>query len=541
MFVNSSCKVLLISSLFIGFSSFAQNSAKSESGPNFKTVQNWFNLDPTDDKINGISTEKAYELVKDKKSTPIVVAIIDSGIEIDHEDLKGKIWTNEKEIPNNGLDDDKNGYIDDINGWDFLGNANGNDLTYETLEITREYKKYLHLIEPIDALNATAEQKVILERYKMLKAKYDEKVEDIDKKGGRFFLQLYDNYNNAKTELKTAFKVDEITDDILNKISSTSEEKLQKAKKVFQLLEQVGLKEEDLQEGYDYFNALINYGLNEDYNGRSEIIKDNLLELNEKGYGNNEVEGPNAFHGTHVAGIIAANRKNEIGMKGVADNVKIMTLRAVPDGDERDKDVANAIKYAANNGARVINMSFGKAISPEKSAVDEAVKYAENKGVLIVHAAGNDNLDLDIESNFPNKIYNDNTRCNNWIEVGAMSWEAKQDMVASFSNYGKKSVDVFAPGKDLYSLGINGKYREMSGTSMAAPVVSGMAAMIWSYFPNLSAVQVKSLIIESCSNLGNNEVIVPGKNTVTQFKNLSVTGGEVNLFKAIKLAQNISN
>lgn len=392
------------------FSNYAQNGKSSQ--PDLKTEFNWHNLDANTDKINGISTEKAYQtILKNKKSSPVVVAIIDSGIEIDHFELNGKIWTNEKEIAGNGIDDDKNGYVDDVNGWDFLGNKNGEDLAFETLEMTREMLKYSKLVEPIDALNATKEEKKNIETYKKLKEKHDSKAKELDDQGGRFFIQLYENYQTAKSDIKAEFNVEEVNAEVLDKITLISNEKLQKAKKIYKILEEVNLDEAKLEEGYEYFNSLINYGLNEEYNGRIEIVGDDLSNLNEKGYGNNEVEGPNAYHGTHVAGIIAADRNNEIGVKGIADNVKIMTLRAVPNGDERDKDVANAIRYAVDNGARVINMSFGKGFSPEKEYVDAALKYAESKNVLMVHGAGNDNLDLDVEDSFPNKFYKTGESC----------------------------------------------------------------------------------------------------------------------------------
>lgn len=532
--------IIVVAILANQFTNYAQNGKISK--PELKTEFNWHNLDANIDKINGISTEKAYQtILKDKKSVPVVVAIIDSGIEIDHLELAGKIWINEKEIAGNGIDDDNNGYIDDINGWDFLGNKKGEDLEFETLEMTRELVKYSKLVEPIDALNATKEEKLIIENYKKLKEKHDSKAKELDEQGGRFYIQLYENYQVAKSDIKAEFNVEEVNSEVLDKITLISNEKLQKAKKIFKILEEVNLDEEKLEEGYEYFNALINHGLNEEFNGRNEIVGDDLNNLSEKGYGNNEVEGPNAYHGTHVAGIIGANRNNEIGVKGIADNVKIMALRAVPNGDERDKDVANAIRYAVDNGARVINMSFGKGFSPEKEYVDAALKYAEFKNVLMIHGAGNDNLDLDVEDSFPNKYYKSGETCKTWLDVGATSWKNGDEMMAEFSNYGKKSVDIFAPGVAIYSLGINGKYREMDGTSMASPVVAGVAALIMSYYPRLSALQVKEILMESATKFGNNEVYIPGKTVKSQFKNFSVTGGVVNTYKAIEIAEKMNS
>ena len=507
-----------------------------------KTKPNWFNLDPEKDHINGISTEKAYEtILKNMKSSPVVVAIIDSGVEIDHEELVGKIWVNEKEIPNNKIDDDTNGYIDDVNGWDFLGNPAGDDLQYESMELTREYVKYMHLSENIDPAKATKQEKLVLEQYKFLKKKYEAKTEEIESKGGRFYIQLYENYVEAKKIIQNEFEVETVDQTVLDKITLVSNEKLQKAKKIFEIIKEVDLNEENLTEGYHYFNSLINYGLNTDYNGRYDIIGDNISMLNQKGYGNNEVEGPDASHGTHVAGIVAANRNNKLGISGIADNVKIMVVRAVPDGDERDKDVANGIRYAADNGAKIINMSFGKHFSPDKEYVDEALKYAESKGVLMIHGAGNDAENLDEVESYPNKYYKNNTGiCQTWLEVGATSWKPGMDAVADFSNYGKKNVDIFAPGVDIYSLATDGKYDEKSGTSMAAPVVTGAAALILSYFPNLSAIELKEILMKSSQNNGLHDVYLPGKTSTTSFKNLSNTGGIVNIFQAILLAQKLT-
>jgi subtilisin family serine protease len=502
-----------------------------------KTKENWFNLDPKVDNINGVSTELAYKnLLKNKESKTVVVAIIDSGIEIDHDELKGKIWQNEKEIAGNGLDDDNNGYVDDINGWDFLGNSNGKDLEFESLELTREYVKYGKLVDKIDTLAASNNEKKILERFKLLKEKYEKKLAEIEEQGGSYYLEIHDTYMQAKLDLMSEFKVDKITDDLLKKVTENSSEKLQNAKKVYLLLAELGLTQEQLVAAYNYFNSLINYGVNLEYAGRETIIGDKIGQLTEVGYGNNEVEGPDAHHGTHVAGIIAANRNDNSGISGIAENVKIMALRAVPDGDERDKDVANAIRYAVNNGAKIINMSFGKAFSPEKEYVEEAIKYAESKNVLMVHAAGNEGEDLEITENFPNKFYNNGGACNTWITVGALSWKKGEDMVAEFSNYGAKSTDLFAPGVDIYSLNTNNKLMENSGTSMASPVVAGVAALVLSYFPTLTAVQLKEILFESSIKPYNLDVNVPNKTKKVPFNGLSTTGGIVNAYKAIELA-----
>ena len=272
-------------------------------------------------------------------------------------------------------------------------------------------------------------------------------------------------------------------------------------------------------------------------------------DINDRYYGNNDVMAGTPSHGTHCSGIIAAARNNGIGMDGIADNVKIMMVRAVPDGDEHDKDIANAIRYAVDNGAQIISMSFGKDFSPEKNWVDDAVKYAQSKDVLLVHAAGNDHKDIDTAENFPNPVYVNNTgRAKNFITVGASGDPTNGGFTASFSNYGKNEVDVFAPGVNIYSTLPGGnKYGNFSGTSMACPVVAGVGALILEYFPDLSAEQLKYVIEKSATPV-KEKVILPGtqktpggneESQMVDLSDISKSGGEVNAYEAIKLASTL--
>src|SRR5690606_39042630 len=304
---------------------------------------------------------------------------------------------------------------------------------------------------------------------------------------------------------------------------------------VSEFLDELGYYIDQLREGVDHYRVAVEYGYNTEFNSRA-IVGDNPDDLYEKGYGNNDVEGPDPRHGTHVAGIIAADRDNNLGVKGIADNVRIMSVRAVPNGDERDKDVANAIIYATDNGAHIINMSFGKAFSPGKEAVDKAVKYAESKGVLLIHAAGNDGDDLDKESNFPNKTFAAGGQSKSWLEIGASSWGADENMVGSFSNYGKKSVDLFAPGVQIYSTTPDDTYEHLQGTSMAAPATSGVAAILMSYFPHLTAEQVKDILRQSTRKFDGLQVTKPGSKDAVPFEQLSSSGGMINAYEAVKLA-----
>jgi subtilisin family serine protease len=518
----------------------------------------WFLKDPETDSVQGVSVEKTYlTLLKGKPSKPVLVAVIDSGVDIDHEDLKDVLWVNEDEIPNNGLDDDKNGYVDDIHGWNFIGGKNGN-VKEDTYEVTREYAR----LKPkygsvVDEKSVSKKDKAEYEHWKKVQAKYD--------RDSKFNTEQYDQYNQQYTMYLNIYGTIGYCDSILQKATgssvsksslasvSTTNDTVKFAKEtMIKILENVQAEDVavsdlmaelefalgQLVEAVNHYKTAVEFGYNMDFDSR-KVIGDDPNNLYEKGYGNSDVEGPDPKHGTHVAGIIGANRKNDIGVKGIADNVRIMSVRAVPNGDERDKDVANAIIYAADNGAKIINMSFGKAFSPGKEAVDKAVKHAESKGVLLIHAAGNDHDDLDIEANFPNRAYTKGGQAKNWLEIGASSWGADENFVGSFSNYGKKSVDLFAPGVQIYSTTPDNSYEDLQGTSMACPATSGVAAVLMSYFPDLSAAQVKDILRQSTRKFDGLKVTKPGTKDEVPFEQLSMTGGMVNAYEAVKLAMTI--
>lgn len=509
-----------------------------------KRPDNWFNLDPTNDKINGVSTERAYaELLKDKKSTTIIVGVLDSGVDFNHEDLKDVMWTNPGEIPGNGIDDDKNGYIDDIHGWNFLGNKDGRNVECENLESTRLYRKLKPKYEgKTEADLKTKEEK---EEFKLYVAAKTNWALNKDKFEGSYnqVKFLYEGLNRLVTKIKDQQKISSIDAAALEKFEAT-----EKSDKQMKLIATAMLKNgdaknldeamEELKEGYDQLRPYVECGVNLDFDPRS-IVGDDYNNPNDRNYGNPDCNGPNSFHGTHVAGIIAAARKNGVGMDGVAADVKIMAVRCVPNGDERDKDVANAIRYAVDNGAKILNMSFGKKFSWDKKTVDEAIKYAESKGVLIIHAAGNDHVDIDIETHYPCKKYEDGKEASNFMDIGALSWKADDKIVAPFSNYGKKTVDVFSPGVDIYSTTPKNGYKDASGTSMAAPVACGVAAVLKSYYPSLTPQQIKKILIKSSlKTYKGKKVIKPGtKDEMIKFEKLGKNAGIVNLYEAIKMAE----
>jgi cell wall-associated protease len=536
-------KIFLLSLVFFSFSSlFAQN-----------VPNDWYYGNPGEG-YNGISMNKAYaEILKGKPSRTVVVAVIDSGIDIEHEDLKANIWINTGEIPDNGIDDDKNGYIDDVYGWNFIGGPDGANVGPDTYEAIRVYSSLKYKYENANPAKLNKDQKKEYEIF--LRAK-----DNVDKEIARAKASL-DQLNSVEERVMNALNTlankvgdSELTREMLDTINTNGNQDLAMAKNiVMQYLDasdintiegvKMQIKEEIQEDGKRHQDKL-DYSFNPDFDTRKTIVKDNYADPYERIYGNKDVTGPDAMHGTHVAGIVGAVRNNNIGMDGVADNVRLMSVRAVPDGDERDKDVANAIRYAVDNGATVINMSFGKGFSPEKKVVDEAVEYAAKKDVLLVHAAGNDGKDIEVNENYPTALLDKKTglfckkpkKVKNWIEVGALSYRDGEDVAATFSNYGKTKVDLFAPGVRIFSTMPGNEYAPLQGTSMAAPVVAGVAAVIRSHYPALTAEQVKEVIMKSVT-LITDEVKLPGSKTEKRkFSELSVSGGVVNLHNALQLA-----
>ena len=523
--------------------------------------KDWYHHDATNDGYNGTSAKKAFhELVKTNAGKPIVVAIIDSGIDIEHEDLKQNIWKNIDEIPTNGIDDDNNGYVDDVYGWNFIGGPNGKNVGAETYEATRIYGSLKYKYENADPKKLTKEQKKEYERFQQVKAEVESKrssAENTVAQISAFEAQVMKGINKIVRSMEEKQNDLQIlqSENVYKDLNLTEDPETAMAINVIREL----LKENpSLKSIYDIKSELVtalesekkdsqnklNYAYNPDYDSRKEIVMDNYADSNERIYGNNDVEGPDALHGTHVAGIVGAVIGNELGSDGIAKNVKLMSVRAVPDGDERDKDVANAIRYAVDNGASIINMSFGKGYSWDKDVVNEAVEYAAKNDVLLVHAAGNSAQNNDNTDNFPNDylgkkgfIFKKKKYAKNWVEVGALSYKKGEDMVAGFSNYGKTGVDLFSPGVMIYATVPGDKYQYLQGTSMASPVVAGVAAVIRSQYPALTAEQVKEVLMKSVTPI-NEEVKKPGtkgKEKVA-FKELSVTGGTVNLYNALKLA-----
>ncbi|MEL7340953.1 MAG: S8 family serine peptidase, partial [Bacteroidota bacterium] len=447
------------------------------------------------------------------------------------------IWVNKDEIPNNGIDDDKNGFVDDIHGWNFLGNAEGENIVMANLESTRIYRQYRDKFEGRNASSFSGEELKLFQLYNdarnavLAERKEMQNYQEI-------IDQIAETYTIIEEILAKEFGGTDFTKEEVEALQ-TSDMRLKEARRIYLLLAEDGIDGEGIAKQQEQISERLDYHLNLNYNSREEILGDDLSSLDYGEYGNNDVIGgkENAEHGTHVAGIVAADRGNDLGVEGIATDVQIMVLRTVPNGDEMDKDVANSIRYAVENGANIINMSFGKSFSPHSEMVAEAIKLAEEKGVLLVHAAGNDANNNDETGNYPNDLMGGSSI---WVEVGASDAEKGLSMVADFSNYGFSSVDVFAPGVDIYSTLPSDEYGKRSGTSMASPVVAGVAALIWSYYPELSAAELKEVLQSSAVYHGKQKVYRPtegGKKKKTRFKKLSATGSIINVDEAIKRAE----
>lgn len=520
---------------------FAQ---QAETEKEVTVPKNWHQLDPATSGFNGISLDKAYELVKSKKlkSTKILVAVIDSGIDTLHEDLKPVLWTNPKEIPGNGIDDDHNGYVDDVHGWNFLGGKDGRNVKEDSYEGARVYNKLKPKWEnkEVDSTKLSAAEKAEYAMY--LKAK-DKVVGGVDKEEVAYLKQLVPKFLAGDSAIRTQLGKEEYNGNDLKNAEITDPKGKMAKMLILNICKANNSYEISNQQLIDDINGQLrkaDAAENAPKEYRKEIVGDDESNINDRNYGNNDIMAGTPFHGTHCSGIIAAARNNGKGIDGIADNVSIMMLRAVPDGDEHDKDIANAIRYAVDNGARIISMSFGKDFSPEKQWVDDAFRYAEKKGVLLVHAAGNDAKNIDSADNFPNPVYvNGKGRASNVITVGASGDMKNGGLTASFSNYGKKETDVFAPGVSIYST-IPGDttYGNASGTSMACPVVAGIAALVLEHYPTLTPQQLK-YVIEKSTVPPTEKVNKPGTDEKVELSEICKTGGIVNAYGAMKLAGTI--
>lgn len=506
-------------------------------------LKNWGAMDLVTDTVPGMSVDKAYrELIKNRKGIPVIVGVIDSGTDIEHEDLKNVLWTNPGEIAGNGIDDDNNGFIDDVHGWNFLG-----DILAENMEFVRIVRKFEPKYGDKDESSISAADRKEFELYQKAKAEFEKEYAETMGNSTRYGMML-SQLKPAHEAMAEKFGKEDYTLEDLEAIENPSATEQQQIAMLGQMLSVAGSVPEVLEQiqgGVDYFSGRMesHFNMTEDFRG---VLGDDPDDITNNIYGDNNVLSidptrDNVKHGTHVSGIIGAERDNGIGMNGVANNIQIMTVRAVPDGDEYDKDIALAIRYAVDNGAKIINTSFGKYYSPHAQWVYDAIKYAADHDVLIVNAAGNDGLDLDTVNVYPNDQFDNGSEISDtFITVGALNFEYGKNMIANFSNYGKINVDVFAPGVKIWAPTPLNTYEFLGGTSMAAPGVAGVAAMIRSLYPKLTAIQVKHIILESGIS-PNIEVILGGDPSNTDmFPNISKSGKIVNMYNAIIMADKMS-
>ena len=525
----------LCGALLMSFGSMAQMAPPA---PPADPPKNWHTMDLSTDGFFGISLNQAYIFVKGKKSKTVVVATIDSGIDTAQKDLQGILWVNPKEIPGNGIDDDGDGYVDDVHGWNFLGGKNGKCDYTETTEEVREYAKLQGKYASLTSAPAGDEKGY--NYWLVVKATHDSTVNKSTEEY-KFYNRMMSDVMSSNGMLKQMLNLGPNGTFTIKDIDS-----LHMANDTVAAVKNYWVNLLKLEGGDDVTNVKVikdlneyieklNNDINPDLTSRKEIVGDNPDVMDGKPYGNNILKYPDASHGTGVAGLIGAKRNNGYGIDGVADNVRIMSIKAVPNGDEYDKDIANAIRFAVDHGAKVINMSFGKKISPHKDWVDAAIKYAADKDVLLVQASGNDNQNVDEKPEFPNNHFLDGTTSDNLISVDASAWKQDTTLAATFTNYGK-NTDLFAPGVKVTSIDEDAEFNTADGTSFASPITAGIAALILEYYPKLTAAQVKEAILASATPLKGVMVYKPGTHDLFYFTTLSKTGGVVNAYKALEIA-----
>jgi cell wall-associated protease len=521
-----------------------------------KRPHDWWQADWKKDSLPGISLDEAYAYLKGRKSKQVIVAIIDNCIDTAHEELKDFIWTNKKEIPGNGIDDDHNGYADDVHGWCFIANKNNIAQTKQAASEVLVYNTWKTQFENIDTTELKSDAKVQYDIYQTAKKMMFEKyhffqtiaiLESDSVKFIQYVEKLLPGYKDTKIKdipfstLRSSNSYDSAANLFLSFFAKTVPTTITLSRFSGRLKTSVG------------FNGLINfinqYTYRDTYdttNNYRKIIGDNPDDFNDKYYGTPAVNIPQigGAHATFIAGIICANRNNNIGINGIADNVQIMPLvTSVPGGGSISKDIVMAIHYAVDNGASIINMSFGITpwIDEHEKELRDAFDYANKHNVLIVNAAGNDGLNLDNEKYLMGMGSNGKEH-DSYIRVGATTASMNDTLVTNFSQFGRKTVDLFAPGTAIYSTIPGNQYDTENGTSFACPVVVGVAVLLKSYFPKLTAKQIKEIIVKSVYKP--DVMVVPparaGFTNKVPFSYLSKSGGIVNAYNAVKLADEIT-
>lgn len=527
---------------------YGHHAKPAQTSEESSTQRQWYFSDPLADSVSGISLLKACDVIEGRPAREVVVAVIDTGFDIEHPHLRNNLWINRGEIPGNGIDDDDNGYVDDVHGWNFLGGPEGNVLI-DNMEVTREYVRLLPRYG--SRANSNGPE---FEYWIEVKREFLEKRNSYEKKYNKY-ADLLNGFREHYEVIGPFLTEGALSISILNDLQLADEELVAARDALVKFLDfyekyyaekDIGVVvpyraedfERQINDMLDSLRLWTEYFYNTDYDPRHRI-DDDADRPRKVHYGNNEVweyDGPYGYHGTHVAGIIAGHSHADGVVRGVAEDVKLMLLRACSTGDERDKDIASALRYAADNGAQIINMSFGKFYSPRRKLVNRAIRYAGRKGLVMVHAAGNEYTNTDIRTVYP-QPKRARRSSKYWISVGATDVSLNENLVAAFSNYGKETVDIFAPGVQIFSSMPGNSYKMANGTSMAAPVVSGVAALLLSHYPDLTAREVRDIIMESAFRPQSLEVLQPGSSIMINFNDLSSSGGIVNAYRAVQLAE----
>lgn len=506
-------------------------------------IDNWYVLD--NEKQAGINLEKAYDLFKGKKGYRLIVAVIDTELDIDHEDLKNQIWINKGEIPNNNIDDDDNGYIDDIHGWNYVGSKKGDNILYTSYEYVRIVRKFDSLFKDYSLISEVPKKDYKnFKLYQKAYIKYNSEIENRNSEIARY-KRMKTRYKKGKSIAKKYFPKEDYTVDKLDSLKlSVIDEDEKKLISSLAYYVKNGIDEKWCDNYVKFEEFKLNTLLSLSYNDRS-LTNDNADDINDYPYGNNDVQGTQVIsHATQIASLIAAKRNNNIGIDGINDLVEIMPLSIATVGNEFDKDIALAIRYAVDNGAKIINMSLGKEFSMYPDWVNDAIKYAQEKNVLIITSSGNNGLDIDKNDDFPTDNMNGVETVKNFIKVGNTSKNINSKLIFSNSNYGKNNVDIYAPGTKISCLSRSGKITD-TGTSLSSAVVSGVASLLFSYYPDLTAIEVKNIIMQSGTSYDlmvlkpypNGEERNPNK---VPFSSLSKSGKIVNAYNALLMAEEVS-
>lgn len=528
----------------------------------------WYNCSFGEDGVYGAEVNKAYEFLKGKKvKKRPVVALIGTGLDVEHEDLKQAIWVNPGEQAD-GKDRDKNGFIDDINGWNFLGGKNGQVMERliqegdrEFLRLKDKYADYItsngEFFKIIDGKRVKVSAPENLSEYSYYKNVVMPESQLARIYGGWNMAYVIAEYGQKfKEDLRAKFPGQRITlqefqtcydpnapQDTLSDVTFTL------IATAFQLY-----KTDDLDFVYktfvetgvargkeSYEEALKAYG----YDGRKDIVGDDYLNINDNKYGNNVLLTSDAGLGTMQGGIIGGKRGNGLGNDGIMDEAEIMALRVTASGGEPYiKDMVLAIRYAADHGVDIIVLPQQNTLYPDgqKEWMIEALRYAESKGILVIVPAWELSQDLAKQTFYPNRRMTGDKELTNLMVISSSDKEGNPSLNA---NYGAKELDLFAPGINIYSAYTGDTYQIGSGVGLASASVAGVAALIKAYYPHLTGSQIRDILLESVTSRKGVEVEkgieVDGKQTqdLFLFDDLCLSGGILNAYQAIMAADKL--